>query len=211
MTYPETTTGSLLLLPFQLALLVILHSIFALARLVQLVKQLPSVFNHYAHPTRPSSSSTIDNDSARWSKTPKNLAVVFVPGLELGTWSSGGADARRSALDKLVTDVSALVGWCVELGVESLSLYDQHGEQRPPSLGSTELIATLRCPGPQCTRCDRQAVGGDATGTQCQVGGALVGEDDVPHCVASTGSSIGGRRADAGYRQWVCCITGESM
>lgn len=211
MSYVETATGSLLLLPFQLALLVILHSLFALARFVQLVKHLPAVVEHSTRHPATKNANSVDEDSARWSKTPKNLAVVFVPGLELGTWNSGGAGARRRALDKLVTDVSALVGWCVELGVESLSLYDEHGEQRPSLLWNKELTSNRRRPGPQCPRRDRQAIVGDAARTRGQVGRAVLGQDDVPHCTPSTRSSTRGGRADAGYRQRVCYISSKSV
>lgn len=123
-----------LLWPLQVSLLVFLHAVFAISRLVFLLRQLPSATRRWIHlqlsadPTY--LSNDVELDRIRWKKTPTHLAVVFVPGTSLSTWKPrwlGRAEGEQKELGKLVEDVKALLGWCGELGVASLSVYDERG------------------------------------------------------------------------------------
>ena len=126
---------SLLLLPLQAAVILILHACFAFSRLVTLLQQV----HLQRRPTTssasvPGSKADIERDQARWKKTPRKLAVSFVPGTR---WSSAirwwksrrerELDDERAELAKLVEDTRKLLAWCDQLGIEELSLYDEQG------------------------------------------------------------------------------------
>ncbi|KAI5478138.1 Di-trans-poly-cis-decaprenylcistransferase-like protein [Pseudohyphozyma bogoriensis] len=139
----------LLLLPLQLAVLVILHICQALARLFYVLSLLPLFASRqsfllppslFAPPPAPSPTHSIERDKARWTKTPKHLAVVFVPALTLGTWTrawsfKGLVEGRKrrkrrkeeEELQKLVKDLGELIRWCEKLEIRSLSVYDERG------------------------------------------------------------------------------------
>lgn len=141
-----------LLWPIQLALLTFLHVAFAVSRLVFLLRQLPAATRRWIHlqlsADPPYLSNDVEHDRIRWKKTPTHLAVVFVPGTSLSTWNSrwlGGPQAEQRELGKLVKDVKALLGWCEELGMASLSVYDERGTWQQGLLG--DLGANWAFPG----------------------------------------------------------------
>ena len=137
-----------LLLPFRLCLLVLLHSAFALFRLLHVLSHLPLIFRQAIFPLADPASepALIDEDRKRWSKTPKHLAVILVPGMELRSWVWGSkADHDRRELARLRVELTKLVDWAKTLGLTSLSVYDRHGllahnadSLAPPLLATTE-------------------------------------------------------------------------
>lgn len=114
----------LLLLPLQAVVILILHSCFALSRLFTLLHQ---VHRGSGQPTTTETRIEIERDQARWKKTPRKLAVSFVPGTRWSWWRSSGDAEReeREELAKLVEDTRKLLGWCDQLGIDELSLYDE--------------------------------------------------------------------------------------
>ncbi len=145
-----------LLLPFQLGLLVVLHSVFALLRLVHVLSHLPLIFRQAIFPLADPTSepAPIDQDRKRWTKTPKHLAVILVPGVELRSWIwRSRADQDRRELARLQVELTKLVGWAKTLGLSSLSVYDRrglladHAESLPPSVLATAEPAVTRSQG----------------------------------------------------------------
>lgn len=113
-----------LLFPVQLVVLLALHLAFALYRLAKLVSRVASTRPGRVNPPRDAPVS--DSDQARWEKTPKHLAVLFVPSKPAWRRSARGSEAAE--LEKLVEDLKLLLAWCEQLSVESLSVYDEQGE-----------------------------------------------------------------------------------
>lgn len=131
---------SALLLPLQVVVILVLHTCFALSRLVTLLRQLPLLARAQAERAA-ASTAQIDEDRLRWKKTPRRLAVSFATGRQwsLSGWtssSSSGSERKRRGEErevrKVVEDVRRLVTWCDQLGMEELSLYDEQGELLPP-------------------------------------------------------------------------------
>lgn len=122
-----------LLFPLHLGVLLILHSIFALVRLVHVVSQLfPQISRHQST----SSSPSVDLARKRWTKVPKHLAVVLAP-VQWRAGSQGDVEAKKEQLIKLME-------WCKELGIPQLSVYDRDGmlTVQPTRLGA--VLLTLR-------------------------------------------------------------------
>lgn len=139
-----------LLLPFQLGLLVILHSIFALCRLAHVLSHIPLIFTQSLGPlTGPTpTTSPIEVDRKRWNKTPNHLAVILVPGMELRSWVWGTrVDHDRREAIRLQTELFQMLGWAKTLGLSSLSVYDrrgllaQHAHTLASELGNTSTPA----------------------------------------------------------------------
>lgn len=129
--------SSRLLLPFQFALLVFLHAVFALVRLVHVLSHLPQLILSLG-PTSSTDSSGVSpilRDRKRWKKTPRHLAVVFVPGRPLRRWVSWWTGAPeeddRTEVRRLGRELGQLVEWGKTLGLTSLSVYDQQGTLAP--------------------------------------------------------------------------------
>ena len=124
---------STLLLPLQLTVLLILHGLFALYRLVRVLRHLPSTVRARVATTRPDDGDerlSADVSHARWDKTPKHLAVVFVPSKL--SWSRRRSE--RAELAKLEQD----------LGLESLSAYDEQGNTFFTTTDRQVLTSSLR-------------------------------------------------------------------
>ncbi|BGP34357.1 hypothetical protein JCM10296v2_006172 [Rhodotorula toruloides] len=108
-----------LLLPLHLAVLASLHAVLASARAARLVLRLASLV---PFPTlRQHEAVTPEDDlrSGRWNKLPKHLAVVLAP-------ARTASDFRQAVQDK-VEQLRKLLGWSRELGIATLSVYDETG------------------------------------------------------------------------------------
>lgn len=120
-----------ILLPFQLALLLVLHAVFAFSRFIALVRQLPQLWPPSRSPAPPvaePSPEQLAQDRSRWKKTPGHLAVSFVPGQQLlGSWRRSKQTREAHELAKLVEGLRLLLGWCEQLGIAELSVYDEQG------------------------------------------------------------------------------------
>lgn len=143
-------------LPFQLGLLVVLHSIFALFRLVHVLSHLALICRQAIRPLQDptSTSASIDQDCKRWNKTPKHLAVILIPGIELRSWVwPSRADNHTRELNRLTRELANLVGWAKTLGLSSLSVYDRRGllathpNSLDPALFATTGSALTHSPG----------------------------------------------------------------
>lgn len=134
---------STLLLPLQLTVLLILHGLFALYRLVRVLRHLPSTVRARLATTRPDDGDerlSADVSHARWDKTPKHLAVVFVPSKL--SWSRRRSE--RAELAKLEQDLHRLLRWAEALGLESLSAYDEQGNPFSTTTDRQVLTSSLR-------------------------------------------------------------------
>ena len=108
-----------LLYPLHLAVLASLHAVLASSRGVRLLARLVQLVPSPSPRRRVKPVPASDLEGARWRKLPRHLAVALVPGR--GGWD--GQDALRAKVDS----VRRLVGWCTELGVRTLSVYDETG------------------------------------------------------------------------------------
>ncbi|GAA5892481.1 hypothetical protein JCM8208_005832 [Rhodotorula glutinis] len=111
--------ASTLLYPLHLAVLASLHTVLASSRCVRLIARLAQLVPTPSPRCRVKPAPATDLERVRWRKLPRHLAVALVPGR--GGWD--GQDALRSKVD----GVRRLVGWCTELGVRTLSVYDETG------------------------------------------------------------------------------------
>ncbi|GAA6022680.1 hypothetical protein JCM10207_008579 [Rhodosporidiobolus poonsookiae] len=114
-----------LLFPLHLSTLVVLHAAFASCRFARLVAHLWPTLRL----PRPALAPTPAGDVAaqRWRKLPRHLAVRFAPGGR-GGW--GMLFRRRSdeeELDERVKQLRLLITWCTQLGIDTLSVYDETG------------------------------------------------------------------------------------
>ncbi|KPV74071.1 uncharacterized protein RHOBADRAFT_54632 [Rhodotorula graminis WP1] len=114
-----STLVSTLLYPVHLAVLTSLHAVLASARLGRLILRLVQLVPSPSPRRRVKPAPASDLEAARWRKLPRHLAVALVPGR--GGWD--GQDALRIKVD----GVERLLGWCTELGVRTLSVYDETG------------------------------------------------------------------------------------
>ncbi|GAA6043344.1 hypothetical protein JCM8097_008037 [Rhodosporidiobolus ruineniae] len=116
-----------LLFPLHLTVILSLHACFAGSRALRLVAHLFPLSIFPALRRRPSPPNpTNDLAAGRWTKVPKHLAVRLAPG------GRGWAFWRRrddedKALRERTEQVRRLAGWCRELGVVTLSVYDETG------------------------------------------------------------------------------------
>ncbi|GAA5836435.1 hypothetical protein JCM9279_000390 [Rhodotorula babjevae] len=108
-----------LLYPLHLAVLASLHAVLASSRCVNLIIRLAHLVPSPSPRRRVKPAPASDLGGARWRKLPRHLAVALVPGR--GGWD--GQDALRTKVDC----VRRLAGWCTELGVRTLSVYDETG------------------------------------------------------------------------------------
>lgn len=97
-----------------------------------------TLFVHCAATLQPGSTrlraASLDEDIARWRETrlPRNVAVVFVPAARgrirwkflHWTYEPWPNDV---VLHGMQADAIELVQWCFQMGIESLSLYDEEG------------------------------------------------------------------------------------
>ncbi|KAK4704927.1 hypothetical protein P7C70_g1293, partial [Phenoliferia sp. Uapishka_3] len=117
------------LLPLQIAALILLHFSFALYRLYRVLLHLPSNLRTSLSPRTPlqdtSSDLSRDKHNKRWSKSPKNLAVIFVPSKI--RWSARKRGTETAEVEKLVQDLRLLLKWAEQLELESLAIYDEKG------------------------------------------------------------------------------------
>lgn len=148
------------LLPFQLAVLCILHLIFAITRLVALVRQL----SHRSSSTRSRSTTAQDSDhdeqqvtksvaAGRWSKLPRHLAVVLVSGTQHSFWTTKLRKGKASSdnvdedLHGMIQDLRVLLRYCDQVGVQDVSIYDERGERFLQTFRATHARDPARLPG----------------------------------------------------------------
>ncbi|GAA5845507.1 hypothetical protein JCM11251_001658 [Rhodosporidiobolus azoricus] len=123
---PSEALTRVLLLPLHLSVIVSLHACFAGCRALRLAAHLlPRLqLTLKRQETRP--TPTGDLAAERWKKVPKHLAVRLAParvGWRLFPWRRGEEDELR----EMVEQVEQLVAWCRELGIETMSIYDETG------------------------------------------------------------------------------------
>ncbi|GAA5880869.1 hypothetical protein JCM1840_003306 [Sporobolomyces johnsonii] len=112
------TLTAALLLPLHLLVLLLLHTVFALLRLLRLVSRLrPS--SSRTQLDAASSSPTEDLRQGRWSKVPRHLAVVLAPTARRAGSAEDVAEKREQ--------LARLMRWCSELSVEQLTVFDRDG------------------------------------------------------------------------------------
>ncbi|KAG0660336.1 hypothetical protein C6P46_004636 [Rhodotorula mucilaginosa] len=109
-----------LLYPLHLAVLVSLHAVLATSRATRLAFRLGHLVFRPWFPRRrrsaPASSLSDDLADQRWSKLPRHLAVSLVSG------GQGGEQRQRH-----VGILQNLLQWSRQLGVTTLSVYDETG------------------------------------------------------------------------------------
>ena len=109
-----------LLYPLHLAVLVSLHAVLATSRATRLAFRLGHLVFRPWFPRRrrsaPASSLSDDLANQRWSKLPRHLAVSLVSG------GQGGEQRQRH-----VGILQKLLQWSRQLGVTTLSVYDETG------------------------------------------------------------------------------------
>lgn len=125
-----------LLLPLHVTVLASLHAVLASTRLLRLIARLAALvplprFRQHAEPT-----PAADLRQKRWQKLPKHLAVALVPGT--GSW------AGLWALQHKVAQVRRLLGWSRELGIQTLSVYDETGARLLDARDHPLLLTSLR-------------------------------------------------------------------
>lgn len=115
-----------LLYPLHLAVLVSLHAVLATSRATRLAFRLGHLVFRPWFPRRRSAPASLSDDLAnqRWSKLPRHLAVSLVSG------GGGGGEQRQ----RHVGILKSLLQWSRQLGVTTLSVYDETGGPSCPSL-----------------------------------------------------------------------------
>lgn len=124
-----------LLYPLHLAVLVSLHAVLATSRATRLAFRLGHLVFRPWFPRRRAELASLSDDLAnqRWSKLPRHLAVSLV---------SGGGEQRQCHVGIL----TSLLQWSRQLGVTTLSVYDETGASLMSSsnrLVSHELKQTV--------------------------------------------------------------------
>ncbi|GAA5877852.1 hypothetical protein JCM8547_002697 [Rhodosporidiobolus lusitaniae] len=148
---PTQALSRALLLPLHLSVIVSLHACFAGCRALHLLAHLfPRASRRRTQP-----GPADDLARGRWQKVPKHLAVRLAPGGRgWRWWTSEGEDKAMK-----LRQVEQLVGWCRELGIATLTVYDETGALvhtaddvaktlelliLPPETEDTEGFVTLR-------------------------------------------------------------------
>lgn len=127
--HPGGRCATLLLLPFQLSILLLLHVLYGVYRAVNHVRHRPKA----SAPRRQRDASTSivvdEEDLSRWTarKLPSHLAVAFTPSPDNGLLRRLQSSTSHRK-QQLVEDVEVLVQWCCQAGIERLSVYDAQGE-----------------------------------------------------------------------------------
>ncbi|GAA6054494.1 hypothetical protein JCM3770_001016 [Rhodotorula araucariae] len=127
-----------LLFPLHLAVLASLHAVLASSRCVRLVALVARLVP-FPIPWRRAAGPSLGADlqQKRWRKLPCHLAVSLVPGRR-GASGVGALEAK-------VASVRRLVAWSSELGVRTLSVYDETGLlTRHAALVAAELDLALQ-------------------------------------------------------------------
>lgn len=124
---PGINRTSSLLLPLHALALFLLHVAFALSRLAHVVRSQITFFRQLNPIASIEEDRLLELDKrrARWNKTPKHFAVVFVPSNRAMPWSFRWGEVNE--LKKLADDLERLVVWCEKLGIACLSVYDEKG------------------------------------------------------------------------------------
>ncbi|TKA54012.1 hypothetical protein B0A53_03294 [Rhodotorula sp. CCFEE 5036] len=122
-----------LLYPLHLAVLVSLHAVLATSRATRLAFRLGHLVFRPWFPRRrrsaPASSLSDDLADQRWSKLPRHLAVSLVSG------GQGGEQRQRH-----VGILQNLLQWSRQLGVTTLSVYDETGVLLRNAAGYAEAL-----------------------------------------------------------------------
>ncbi|GAA5972262.1 hypothetical protein JCM8115_006546 [Rhodotorula mucilaginosa] len=122
-----------LLYPLHLAVLVSLHAVLATSRATRLAFRLGHLVFRPWFPRRrrsaPASSLSDDLANQRWSKLPRHLAVSLVSG------GQGGEQRQRH-----VGILQKLLQWSRQLGVTTLSVYDETGVLLRNAAGYAEAL-----------------------------------------------------------------------
>ncbi|GAA5975566.1 hypothetical protein JCM11641_003536 [Rhodosporidiobolus odoratus] len=114
------TLNKIPLLPLRAAVIVSLHACFASCRAIRLLVHLLPL--RFARRRRPTPAG--DLAAGRWTKLPRHLAVRLAPsGFRWTLWRRG----QDKELHVKVEQVQRLAGWCSELGMQSLTVYDETG------------------------------------------------------------------------------------
>ncbi|BGP13523.1 hypothetical protein JCM10213v2_001449 [Rhodosporidiobolus nylandii] len=165
---PTQALTRVLLFPLHLSVLLTLHTAFAGCRLARLVAHLlPSL----RRPRRPTPAG--DLAAGRWSKVPKHLAVRLAPG---GWWWSRASDEDEVVRER-VEQVRLLAGWCDELEIETLSVYDETADVAA-ALGLTAEEGGAKGDMEGLVRLRRPAAGGSEEDLQsCPPRSAAASED----------------------------------
>lgn len=108
-----------LLFPLHLAVLASLHAVLASARAARLVVRLASLVPLPRLRQHEAVTPADDLKRGRWKKLPKHLAVILAP-------ARAASDIRQAVQDK-VEQLRKLLGWTRELGIATLSVYDETG------------------------------------------------------------------------------------
>jgi hypothetical protein len=122
-----------LLFPLHLSVILSLHTCFAGCRAFSLLSHLFPISSPLLTLSRRRRSPTpaTDRVAKRWQKVPQHLAVRIAP--------SGGGwriwRTREDEVEEKVKQVEQLAGWCKELGILTLTVYDETGafHSRSPS------------------------------------------------------------------------------
>ena len=122
-------------LPLRIACLLLLHALNAVIALLDHLAHRP--WPSFEPRSRRQALRELERHAQRWTKRPHHLAIVYTSMLDLAPlrW------LRKSRQDSDVRDVrriareaASLADWCIDLGIERVSLFDQRG-----LLASTEL------------------------------------------------------------------------
>ncbi|BGP10372.1 hypothetical protein JCM10049v2_006255 [Rhodotorula toruloides] len=108
-----------LLFPLHLAVLASLHAVLASARAARLVLRLASLVPFPRLRQHEAVTPSDDLKRGRWNKLPKHLAVILAP-------ARTASDSLQAVQDK-VEQLRKLLGWSRELGIATLSVYDETG------------------------------------------------------------------------------------
>ncbi|BGP26708.1 di-trans-poly-cis-decaprenylcistransferase-like protein [Rhodotorula toruloides] len=108
-----------LLFPLHLAVLASLHAVLASARAARLVVRLASLVSFPQLRQHEPVTPAEDLKRGRWTKLPKHLAVILAP--------ARTASDLRQAVPVKVEQLRKLLGWSRDLGIATLSVYDETG------------------------------------------------------------------------------------
>ncbi|GAA6022245.1 hypothetical protein JCM8202_001991 [Rhodotorula sphaerocarpa] len=114
----STVAVQQLLYPLHLVVLASLHAALATSRATRLaVRLLKLVLRPFRRPAEPATPIQ-DLEEGRWTKVPRHLAVALVP-------VSG--QGERRAVQRHVGVLQSLLSWSRQLGIATLSVYDETG------------------------------------------------------------------------------------
>ena len=133
-------------LPLHCAVLLALQCLHAVVALCDHLIHRP--WASYDPRTRLGALRALHAASRRWTKRPTHIALVYTPPLDLAPLRPlrrrRRARDERTHVRRTAVEAARLCEWCLELGVERVSIYDRQGAFGGPSVSCPDRSGVLQ-------------------------------------------------------------------